>query len=74
MMLVQRTLTNPIKASGIGVHSGRKITMNLLPAEEDQGVIFKRIDLEPAVEIKAVVENVGPTSFATTLILSLIHI
>ena len=68
MMLVQRTLTNPIKASGIGVHSGRKITMNLLPAEEDQGVIFKRIDLEPAVEIKAVVENVGPTSFATTLI------
>ena len=68
MMLVQRTLTNPIKASGVGVHSGRKITMNLLPAEEDQGVIFKRIDLEPAVEIKAVVENVGPTSFATTLI------
>ena len=68
MMLVQRTLTNPIKASGIGVHSGRKITMNLLPAEEDQGVIFKRIDLEPTVEIKAVVENVGPTSFATTLI------
>jgi UDP-3-O-[3-hydroxymyristoyl] N-acetylglucosamine deacetylase len=67
MMLVQRTLTNPIKASGIGVHSGRKITMNLLPAEEDQGVIFKRIDLEPAVEIKAVVENVGPTSLSTTL-------
>ena len=44
-MLVQRTLTNPIKATGVGLHSGRKITINLLPAEEDQGVIFKRVDL-----------------------------
>ena len=61
-MLVQRTLTNPIKATGIGVHSGRKITINLLPAKEDQGIIFKRVDLKPHVEIKAVVE------------LSLIHI
>ena len=66
-MLVQRTLTNPIKASGVGLHTGRKITINLLPAEEDQGVIFRRIDLKPNVEIKAVVENVGPTSMATTL-------
>ena len=66
-MLVQRTLTNPIKATGIGVHSGRKITINLLPAKEDQGIIFKRVDLDPHVEIKAVVENVGPTTLATTL-------
>ena len=66
-MLVQRTLTNPIKATGVGLHTGRKITINLLPAEEDQGVVFRRIDLEPNVEIKAVVENVGPTSMATTL-------
>ena len=66
-MLVQRTLTNPIKATGIGVHSGRKITINLLPAKEDQGIIFKRVDLNPSVEIKVVVENVGPTTLATTL-------
>ena len=68
IMLVQRTLTNPIKATGVGLHSGRKISINLLPAEEDQGVVFKRVDLEPNVEIKAVVENVGPTSMATTLV------
>ena len=51
-MLVQRTLTNPIKATGVGLHTGRKITINLLPAEQDQGVVFRRIDLKPKVEIK----------------------
>ena len=53
IMLVQRTLTNPIKATGVGLHSGRKISINLLPAEEDQGVVFKRVDLEPNVENKS---------------------
>ena len=64
-MLVQRTLTNPIKATGVGLHSGRQIKLNLFPAEEDTGIIFRRIDLDPQVEIKAIVNNVG----ATTLML-----
>ena len=54
-MLVQRTLTNPIKATGVGLHTGRKITINLLPAEEDQGVVFRRIDLKPNVEILSLI-------------------
>ena len=66
-MLVQRTLTNPIKATGVGLHSGRQIKLNLFPAEEDTGIIFRRIDLDPQVEIKAIVNNVGATTLATTL-------
>ena len=67
-MLVQRTLTNPIKATGVGLHSGRQIKLNLFPAEEDTGIIFRRIDLDPLVEIKAIVNNVGATTLATTLV------
>ena len=67
-MLAQRTLTNPIKASGVGLHSGRKITIKLLPAPENTGIIFQRVDCDPIVEIQAKVENVGATALATTLV------
>ena len=67
-MLVQRTLTNPISATGVGLHSGRQIKLNLFPADEDTGIIFRRIDLNPQVEIKAIVGNVGATTLATTLV------
>ncbi len=67
-MLVQRTLTNPISATGVGLHSGRQIKLNLFPADEDTGIIFRRIDLSPQVEIKAIVDNVGATTLATTLV------
>ena len=67
-MLAQRTLTNPIKASGVGLHSGRKITIKLLPAPENTGIIFQRVDCDPVVEIQASVENVGATALATTLV------
>ena len=67
-MLVQRTLTNPISATGVGLHSGRQIKLNLYPADEDTGIIFRRIDLNPQVEIKAIVDNVGATTLATTLV------
>ena len=66
-MLVQRTLTNSINAVGVGLHSGRRISIKLLPAEEDTGIIFRRVDLSPPVEIKAIVNNVGATTLATTL-------
>ena len=67
-MLVQGTLTNPISATGVGLHSGRQIKLNLFPADEDTGIIFRRIDLNPQVEIKAIVDNVGATTLATTLV------
>lgn len=66
-MLAQRTLTNSIKAFGIGLHSGNPITLELKPAPPDTGIIFKRVDLDPVVEIKAMAENVGDTTLATSL-------
>jgi len=66
-MLAQRTLTNPIKAFGVGLHSGDPISLELKPAPPDTGIIFRRIDLEPSVEIQAKAENVGNTTLSTTL-------
>ncbi len=66
-MLVQRTLSNSIKAFGVGLHTGKPITMKLLPAAPDTGIIFRRVDLDPVVEIKASAENVGDTTMSTCL-------
>jgi len=52
-MLKQRTLKRAVKASGIGLHSGQKVIINFLPHVVDGGVVFRRIDLDPPVEIPA---------------------
>jgi UDP-3-O-[3-hydroxymyristoyl] N-acetylglucosamine deacetylase len=66
-MLRQRTLKNSIRATGVGLHSGQKVFMSLLPAGPDTGVIFRRVDLEKPVEIPAYALNVGATELASTL-------
>ena len=66
-MLAQRTLSNSIKAFGIGLHSGEPIMLKLMPAPPDTGIIFRRVDLDPVVEIKARAENVGDTTMSTSL-------
>jgi len=66
-MLRQRTLRNSIRATGIGLHSGSKVYMSLLPAGPDTGILFRRVDLEKPVEIPARAENVGATELASTL-------
>ncbi|HYW02694.1 MAG TPA: UDP-3-O-acyl-N-acetylglucosamine deacetylase [Gammaproteobacteria bacterium] len=67
-MLKQRTLKNVIRATGVGLHSGEKVYMTLLPAPVDTGIVFRRVDLESPVEIKARPENVGDTRLSTTLV------
>ncbi len=67
-MLSQRTLKNPIRASGIGLHSGTKVLMVLKPAPVDTGVVFRRIDLDESIEVSAYAENVGETTLGTSLI------
>ena len=67
-MLKQRTLRNPIKAVGIGLHTGKNITMELIPAEINSGIIFIRTDIDETVLIPAIAENVGDTSLSTALI------
>ena len=63
----QITLKNPIRATGIGVHTGEKVFLTLRPAPANTGIVFRRIDCDPVVEIPARAEYVGDTSFCTTL-------
>jgi len=67
-MIRQRTLRNAIKATGIGLHTGEKVYLTLNPAPIDTGIVFRRVDLDPVVEIPARAENVGDTTLSTSLI------
>ena len=68
IMVRQRTLKNSIQANGVGLHTGEKVYLTLHPSAPDTGVVFRRIDLNPVVEIPARAENVGDTMLSTTLI------
>ena len=64
----QRTLRNTIRATGVGLHTGEKVYLSLKPAPVDAGIVFRRVDLDPVVEIEARAENVGDTTLSTTLV------
>lgn len=67
-MIKQRTLKNTIRATGVGLHTGKKVYLTLKPAPVDTGIVFCRTDLDPAVEIPAHALNVGDTTLSTTLV------
>lgn len=67
-MIKQRTLKNEIRATGVGLHTGKKVYLTLRPAAIDAGITFRRVDLDPIVEIVAKAENVGDTTLSTTLV------
>ena len=67
-MLLQRTLKNVIRATGVGLHTGEKVYLTLRPAPVNSGIIFTRIDLDPTVQIEARTCNVGETNLSTTLV------
>lgn len=67
-MIRQRTLKNDIKATGITLHGGERAEVTLWPAPPNTGIIFRRIDLDPVVEIPARAENVGDTTLSTCLV------
>jgi UDP-3-O-[3-hydroxymyristoyl] N-acetylglucosamine deacetylase len=66
-MLRQRTLKTVVGTTGIGLHTGAKIELTLRPAAPDTGIIFRRVDLDTPVEIKATPSNVADTRLSTTL-------
>jgi len=66
-MLNQRTLKNSIRATGVGLHTGKKVLMTLRPAAPDTGIVFRRTDLGHSPDIKADAQNVGDTMMGTTL-------
>src|SRR5260221_8562072 len=66
-MLQQQTLNGPASFSGVGLHSGNRVTMTFLPAPPNTGIRFRRVDLEGKPEVEAAVENVTDTNRSTTL-------
>lgn len=71
----QRTLKKNVTFSGIGIHTGKKVTMRFCPASQGTGIVFKRVDLPSAPLIPATIEYVRNTDRSTTLGISdlLIH-
>ena len=67
-MIRQRTLKNSISATGVGLHTGTKVYLTLRPAAANTGVVFRRVDFDEPVEIKACAKNVGETTLSTTLV------
>jgi len=67
-MIKQRTLNNVIRATGVGLHTGKKVYLTLRPAAPDTGIVFRRVDLDRPVEIPARAENVGDTCLSTSLV------
>ena len=66
-MLKQRTLQNKVSCAGVGLHSGKKVQLELKPADVDSGIIFLRMDLPRRPKIHATAANVTATLRATTL-------
>jgi UDP-3-O-[3-hydroxymyristoyl] N-acetylglucosamine deacetylase len=52
-MMKQRTLKEPVRTTGIGLHTGVKVEITLRPAPSDTGIVFRRMDLDPPAELKA---------------------
>ncbi|KPJ67543.1 MAG: UDP-3-O-(3-hydroxymyristoyl) glucosamine N-acyltransferase [Coxiella sp. DG_40] len=67
-MVYQRTLKNVIRATGVGIHTGRKVYLTLRPAPPNSGIVFCRTDLNKPVYISALAGNVGDTTLSTSLI------
>ncbi len=67
IMLRQRTIKQIVKSTGIGLHSGTRVTLTLRPAPPDTGIVFRRIDLDPPVDLPASAIGIGDTRLASTL-------
>jgi len=66
-MICQKTLRNPIRAKGVGLHTGEQVYLTMRPAAPDSGITFRRVDLQPPVDIPARLENVTDTRLSTAL-------
>ncbi len=66
-MIRQRTLKNVIGATGVGLHTGKKVYLTLRPAPVNTGIVFRRVDLDPVAEIPAELDRVSDTRLSTTI-------
>lgn len=66
-MLRQRTLREPVQATGIGLHSGQRVVLTIKPGPTDSGIVFRRVDLDPKIPIIAQADRITDTRLNTTL-------
>ncbi|WP_035383334.1 UDP-3-O-acyl-N-acetylglucosamine deacetylase [Ferriphaselus sp. R-1] len=66
-MIKQRTLKSTVTATGVGLHTGEKVQLTLKPAPVNHGIVFRRVDLTPIVEIPATAESVHDTRLSTCM-------
>ena len=67
LQIYQKTIIHPISFEGIGLHSGKSSKITIFPGTEDQGIIFKRVDVKQNNLITANYENVSSAKLCTTL-------
>ena len=65
--IFQKTVKNVVTFEGLGLHSGKVSKVKLLPGHDDQGIIFKRVDLTEKNIVKAIYSNVSSARLCTTL-------
>ena len=66
-MTSQRTLKQEVNAKGVDLQTGKEVSLTLRPAPVDTGIVFRRIDLDPVVEIKAVLKRGNDSVLPTTI-------
>ncbi len=66
-MVKQRTIKNPVKVTGVGLHSGQKVTLGLRPAPANTGIVFCRVDRKPVEQIRVGAELVNDTRLSTCM-------
>ena len=67
-MVFQKTIAKTVSMTGVGLHSGQRVTMTFHPAPVDTGVVFRRVDLSPSVELPAKASLIGDTRMCSCLV------
>lgn len=67
-MIKQRTLKRIVQATGVGLHTGKKVTLTMRPAPANTGIIYRRTDLNPPVDFSADAKSVRDTMLCTCLV------
>ena len=66
-ILTQKTILNKISVEGVGVHTGKKVTLNILPSSPNSGIVFKRIDINRNNIVIPNFINVTDATLCTTI-------
>lgn len=66
-MVRQRTLKSSVSVTGVGLHSGEKVTLTLRPGAANSGIVFRRVDVKPVCEMRARADLVHDTRLSTCM-------